>query len=798
MRSQFFNNSQTKLAIKIVSDESFDENRETFLNVLSDKEKAKIAYNYFNAVIFGNPITTGPELDRAVRGLITQRPADDAEADEEFQDLPTGERTKQLAMSKLDPANKFFDDNAGFMRVNMLRDQGDLLRDLIVALGELTRDDLGSGEQIALSDIIKDQSPAEQPEETEQSLQEQETFKRAPRFQRLLRRIRGNVEAQDIPISKKGIQITKNEIQSIRDLLVELRKLAKRYEENATRTNIDARFDGTKLKELFDERLQQVQRHIARVVAIIAKVMEAEFEKIEAEQQPSETGQETADDTETDERSVGDLGEINPELNTDERPVSGFPNPLRQDRLQEQDARTRKEKVELVKQTYNELLKLFNNSLKVHLNKDSFDLSKSRQTATNMIDIIDDSGIVSFYPRISRFDAATGRVITLNQAYEQMDNLIKGLSRTVANIFLNVRDGQIEVPNMQDTIDKLVDISNAIETYYDVKSMVRSKDEEIINADGETSITDAPTVSQQPRVPDTDQDGTPDSEDNDLDGDGTPNDQDNDMDGDGTPNDQDDDIDGDRIPNDDDPQKILPGPYSTDPDQEFGLPVPGADFNINTSTLLNRLRRPGSNVGTDEIRRLVTEFPPEEFREIMAGNDLIEQNINEYYGALIALMIFMAFEKGYQINEDNGPTPQLAIPPSTAVGDDTLGDEVLLPRSAAQKYAELFKMTTNKRRRPSNTSRIDVVYQALARLRQNINNANIYRAILRNLKDFSALGLEVTDDFFGEDPFTRLQTAISKATEKLTARKINPSKVKEQLIKKLIPIVESMLKDWHG
>ena len=187
-----------------------------------------------------------------------------------------------------------------------------------------------------------------------------------------------------------------------------------------------------------------------------------------------------------------------------------------------------------------------------------------------MIDIIDDSGIVAFYPRISRFDAATGRVITLNQAYKQMDNLIKGLSRTVANIFLNVRDGQIEVPNMQDTIDKLVDISNAIETYYDVKSMIRPKDEEIINADGETSITDAPTVSQQPRVPDTDQDGTPDSEDNDLDGDGTPNDQDNDMDGDGTPNDQDDDIDGDRIPNDDDPQKMISGPYSTDPDQEFG------------------------------------------------------------------------------------------------------------------------------------------------------------------------------------------------------------------------------------
>ena len=65
---------------------------------------------------------------------------------------------------------------------------------------------------------------------------------------------------------------------------------------------------------------------------------------------------------------------------------------------------------------------------------------------------------------------------------------------------------------------------------------------------------DDPGIPQGPSDPgpDTDGDGTPNSEDPDIDGDGTPNGSDTDVDGDGTPNSSDLDIDGDGVPNSND------------------------------------------------------------------------------------------------------------------------------------------------------------------------------------------------------------------------------------------------------
>jgi len=674
----FFNKKQSKLAWEIVSDKSFDQNREPFINAIS--EKPKIAYNYFNAVIFGNPITTGTELDRAVRSLPLQRPADDVEViDDEFQDLKPAERDQATIKARLEPAKNFFEGDKSFMRVNLLRDQGDLLRNLIVALGQIMTGDFNDGERQALTDFVEvpaEEQPTQLPEEEapadpEAPLQEQ-NFSRAPRLQRLMRKLRGNIEAKDIPIGPKGIRITKGEIQSIRDLLVELSKLAKQYEKYATRTHINSSFDGTKLKELFNERLQSVQKHIARIVAIIAKVIEAEFEKLAAQEEVPESGEQ----------------------------------------LQEQDARARKEKVELVKRTYNELYKLYNNSLKVHLG-DDFNFPKAQQTATNMIDIINDSGIVSFFPRISRFDAATGRVITLEDAYKRINELINDLSRTVANIFLNVRDGEIEVPNMQDTIDKLVEISNAIETHYGVKSMVRGQDIQMIDPEAEPSINpEYPEVEVE--LIDTDGDGIPDT------------------------------------------QRQIMGPYSTDPDQDFGLPVPGADFTLNTSQVIKRLARPETGLERSGIKKIIRSFTPEKFQEIISTNELLSEKSDEYYAAFIALMIFMAQEKGRLVKEDAEDT-------SPAVGDDTLSDEgATLPRSVATKYTRLFnKIQGNNQDVASG----ELVYQAMANLKQALDNPTLYKKVLQNLKDFAALAFSDKKIIF------KLKNEITNSIKRLAKSK---------------------------
>ena len=346
---------------------------------------------------------------------------------EDLEELPKAELQRKMLAQSIEPVDKFFDDTDGFLKQLLLSKQGELLRDMIVGLGKIERGDLG--EDLALTDIIvvpdepdpqPEQEPETKPDEGETASQQDEQIQEQ--------------EEPQVSANAKARRMVKNEVAAIRDLLKDVVAVAKRYEQNATRTNIDSRFDGTKLKSVFDEKLEATQRQIARLVAIIGKVMEEAMADKPAEQ------------------------------------------------LQEQDAQTRQEKIKLVQDTYRDLMRLYKNSFQVQAGEE-FDFAKTQQAARNMINVVDDSGIVAFYPRITKFDAASGQVITLGQAYEEMTKLVKKLAKTTADIFLNIRDGEVEVNNMQRAILDLQDISSAIENYYGIKSMIRAKDVAKIDPD---------------------------------------------------------------------------------------------------------------------------------------------------------------------------------------------------------------------------------------------------------------------------------------------------------------------------
>tara|TARA_Y100000592_G_scaffold91346_1_gene151362 strand:+ start:5667 stop:8180 length:2514 start_codon:yes stop_codon:yes gene_type:complete len=344
---------------------------------------------------------------------------------EDLEELPKAELQRKMLAQSIEPVDKFFDETDGFLKQLLLSKQGELLRDMIVGLGKIERGDLG--EDLALTDIIV--VPDEPDPQPETKSDEGETTSEIPEQIDLQEQ-----EEPQVSANAKARRMVKNEVAAIRDLLKDVVAVAKRYEQNATRTNIDSRFDGTKLKSVFDEKLEATQRQIARLVAIIGKVMEEAMADKPAEQ------------------------------------------------LQEQDAQTRQEKIKLVQDTYRDLMRLYKNSFQVQAGEE-FDFAKTQQAARNMINVVDDSGIVAFYPRITKFDAASGQVITLGQAYEEMTKLVKKLAKTTADIFLNIRDGEIEVNNMQRAILDLQDISSAIENYYGIKSMIRAKDVAKIDPD---------------------------------------------------------------------------------------------------------------------------------------------------------------------------------------------------------------------------------------------------------------------------------------------------------------------------
>jgi len=377
----------------------------------------------------------------------------DAEAtpeNEDLEELPKAELQRKMLAQSIEPVDKFFDDTDGFLKQLLLSDQGKLLRDMIVGLGKIERGDLG--EDLALTDIVvvpdePDPQPETKPDEGETDSEPPEKAVVPEQMQ--------EQEEPKVPANAKARRMVKNEVAAIRDLLKDVVAVAKRYEENATSTNIDSRFDGTKLKVVFDEKLEATQRQIARLVAIIGKVMEEAMADKAAEQ------------------------------------------------LQEQDVKTRQEKVKLVQDTYRDLRRLYKNSFQVQAGE-KFDFAKAQQAARNMINVVDDSGIVAFYPRITNFDATTGQVITLGQAYEEMTKLVKKLAKTTADIFLNIRDGEVEVNNMQRAILDLQDISSAIENYYGIKSMIRAKDVAKIDPEqaqtfiGDGNRKEVPAPPEQP------------------------------------------------------------------------------------------------------------------------------------------------------------------------------------------------------------------------------------------------------------------------------------------------------------
>ena len=345
---------------------------------------------------------------------------------EDLEELPKAELQRKMLAQSIEPVDKFFDDTDGFLKQLLLSKQGELLRDMIVGLGKIERGDLG--EDLALTDIVvvpnePDPQPETKPDEGETASQQNEQIQEQ--------------EEPKVSANAKDRREVKSEIAAIRDLLKDVVAVAKKYQEYATSTNIDSRFDGTKLKVVFGQKLEATQERIGNLVAKIGKVMEA------TEQPP---------DTEAGEQ------------------------------LQEQDAQTRQEKIKLVQDTYRDLMRLYKNSFQVQAGEE-FDFAKTQQAARNMINVVNDSGIVAFYPRITKFDAASGQVITLGQAYEEMTKLVKKLAKTTADIFLNIRDGEVEVNNMQRAILDLQDISSAIENYYGIKSMIRAKDVAKIDPD---------------------------------------------------------------------------------------------------------------------------------------------------------------------------------------------------------------------------------------------------------------------------------------------------------------------------
>ncbi len=700
--------------------------------------KAEIPEEKFDAIINGlegveltpgqvdQALAAEGAVEKALKGLKQrlaptepeEAPAQPEEADaeatpenEDLEELPKAELQRKMLAQSIEPVDKFFDDTDGFLKQLLLSDQGKLLRDMIVGLGKIERGDLGG--DLALTDIIV--VPDEPDPQPETKPDGEETTSEPPEKVDLQEQ-----EEPKVPANAKARRMVKNEVAAIRDLLKDIVAVAKRYEENATRTNIDSRFDGTKLKVDFDKKLEATQERIGNLVAKIGKVMEEAMADKAGEQ------------------------------------------------LQEQDVKTRQEKVKLVQDTYRDLRRLYKNSFQVQAGE-KFDFAKAQQAARNMINVVDDSGIVAFYPRITNFDATTGQVITLGQAYEEMTKLVKKLAKTTADIFLNVRDGEVEVNNMQRAILDLQDISSAIENYYGIKSMIRAKD--VAKIDPEQA--QVPTAEETP-TPTTDVEDEP--------------------------------IPTADVEIEDDES---PAPQTADPDVE--------DEETPSDTPINAKSIATAKTITKQIKGPFNERAFRESREGLEQIFLEDPMVNlAMIASMAALITAMSRDISKPLQEDlinkflNANESTWASKESIKAGLESLKKNVDEKsfRSIVNNLAQLYKLN-NGSIMSKNSKKITALFTEISKLRATsspsagaIPGAPAPAPVQggdpsprKSVPTQAVKPRKKTRRPADMEPGEDLQSYLARKASERGGASGGFSNLEEQLINKLIPIVESILKD---
>ena len=707
-------------------------------------------------------------IQKALDGL-NQRRAPTEPADQTApQNMPRQELERENLKAISVQLNDFFSDTPlkSFMFQYTLRRQGESLRNnLLAPLAKIIKGPpFDSMEMRAYTDVLPTddtQQPTapeepdepegtETPEETEPgSLQEQSIADRiynlgqaggpvnldlSPQAARLRSQEQPeeqepeqpeqNLEDSDeVEIKPEATVSLKREIRAARDAVRDVIEILKRYRDFATSQSINSRFNGTKIKEELDTSLQAVQKTLARIIKMAEIALEDG-----ARPAPQE--------------------------------------------LQEQPEVQRSERVQLVRDTYNQLRSEFESSLKVSLenyvsaaedNKDE-EMGKAQTVARNMLRILDDSGIVSYFPRVARFDANTGEVVTLGNAYESLVEAVKPLSKVIRDIYLVIDDGTIVIRNIRRAITQMSIISNKIaENFPDAPSLINVEVLQNIGVDTEESLTDETLPA----------DSLPPAE-----------------------------VEAEFV--DDDEEQPDQQELGLPPDDENSLAVLKQSTNIRYPNLLARVEErlesfgfgggPDAPLSGTAMTKTAMAVILLVVAEQSAARSLQEQNVSKRFEQFIKDVKNQRSNDFRTLALSMGTSPDnlsLALQALPDVIDIDPGSGKI--STVTKEFTEALKTILN-----------------LVKKKPEFFTTNKFLPIMKELKILTMDGQEI-DPLLGQPPAldkpTQAQDPDKPERQRRTAATLDDlpppfpmddSFLEEQLIKKLIPIVESMLKDYHG
>ena len=251
------------------------------------------------------------------------------------------------------------------------------------------------------------------------------------------------VQSDKVELPVKTRRIIKQDLQSMVDLLRQLKLAIKDYSMYATRKSADPRFDGSKLKANMDELLLQVQDDIY---------------DLHSNLKPADLAPETDD---------GSLEEA----------LNGI--------MLEEDDPERQAKIQLVRQTYDNAKREYIYSLATSMEQGNW--GKSQASAKKILDILKEEKFISLFP--TGMKTAGGKVMTVGKAYESMTAVIQEFVETVRDIVLISKEKYIAKTSLTQAKNKLKKISIEIAELFRVPS--KFSPEEIKQAKEEEAATPA-------------------------------------------------------------------------------------------------------------------------------------------------------------------------------------------------------------------------------------------------------------------------------------------------------------------
>lgn len=232
-----------------------------------------------------------------------------------------------------------------------------------------------------------------------------------------------------IPIDKKTKVALKRQLAALADILVEAKYVAKEYEEYATRTSVDPRYDGSKLKEHLNNILGHIQEENRRLVLILRQWVE-------------QYAQETAD----------------------------------MEKLNEEESDERNQKVKITREAFNNMGQLYVRSLKTSLQEN--DQEDAIIAAKEMLEIA--KTIIPYFPK-GMVHGTTGEVVSVKDAATALIAQVKSYKKVLRDIYETVKDDAIAPAHVRQMLERIKIICKTIDDNFDVPCKISEKDTKVLD-----------------------------------------------------------------------------------------------------------------------------------------------------------------------------------------------------------------------------------------------------------------------------------------------------------------------------